>query len=112
MSESIPTQGKEGFKVLGPHGPEERLSDALDQLPTPGMVRVLIESLKPTELRELAEGVLNDCTQATRRGDLLENAESINSWIATAEETINTRRKYRSIKAAREEYELRKSKVR
>ena len=64
MSESIPTQEKEGFKVLGPHGPEERLSDALDQLPTPSMVRVLIESLKPTELRELAEGVLNDCSRS------------------------------------------------
>ena len=85
------------------YGVEERLADAMEQLPTPEMIGTLMGLLKPDELREVAEGILLDCAQATRKQDILENAEAINSWIATAEEIITTRKRFRAIQKTREE---------
>ena len=85
------------------YGAKERLADALEQLPTPEMIGTLLGRLKPDELREVAEGMLLDCAQTTRKQDMLENAEAINSWIATAEEIITTRKRFRAIQKTREE---------
>ena len=92
-------------KVLDPYTPEDRLLDELAQLPTPDVIRALIELMKPIELRELSEGVLNDCIRCikvTPNQSTLEIANIINCWIATAEETVSSRKKLRFIKAARD----------
>lgn len=87
---------------LGAYTREDRLFDELGQLPDQETIRMLVPLLRIKELRELAEGILNDCTQASRNRDILENAAAINSWVATAEEMVNSRRKFRFIQAARE----------
>ena len=108
MVETMPSKSGEELPAPELYGAEERLADALKQLPTPEMVGTLMGLLKPDELREVAEGMLLDCTQATRKQDILENAEAINSWIATAEEIIATRKRFRFIKKTREEIKSQK----
>ena len=80
---------------------EDALCDAVANLPTPAQVKTLVESLRIKELREVTEGVFNDCSMAARTLRPLESASAINSWVATAEEIITTRRTYRHISAAR-----------
>ena len=75
MIETTPPESSEELPAPETYGAEERLADALEQLPTPEMVRTLGELLKPDELREVAEGLLIDCAQAVRKGNLLESAE-------------------------------------
>ena len=99
----------EDKEALEPYSLEDRLFDELEQLPTPQLVGMLIRLMKPIELRELSEGVLNDCIQATHQQSLLDVANALNSWIATAEETVASRRKYRHIRAARERSDPRES---
>ena len=103
MIETTPPESNEDLPAPESYGDEERLADAMEQLPTPEMVGTLMGLLKPDELREVAEGILLDCAQATRKQDILENAEAINSWIATAEEIITTRKRFRAIQKTREE---------
>lgn len=85
------------------YGAEERFDDAQEQLSGPKTVRALGELLKPSELREVAVGILLDCTQATHKQDILENAEAVNGWIATAEAISTTRKRFSSIKKTMEE---------
>jgi len=103
MIETTPPEGNEDLPAPETYGAEERWADALEQLPTPEMIGTLMGLLKPDELREVAEGILLDCTEATRKQDILENAEAINSWIATAEEIITTRKRFSSLKKTMEE---------
>lgn len=103
MIETTPPESSEELPAPGTYGAEERFADALEQLPTPQMVRTLGELLKPDELREVAEGLLIDCAQAVRKGSLLEGAEAINSWVATAEEIITTRGRFSALKKTMEE---------
>ena len=103
MTEKTPPENNEELPDPETYGAKERLADAMEQLPTSEMIGTLMGLLKPNELREVAEGILLDCTQATRKQDILENAEAINSWIATAEEIITTRKRFRAIQKTREE---------
>ena len=84
------------------YSPEDALFDALDDLPTRPQVTKLIELLRHKELKEVTEGVLNDCSQAAKTLQPLEYANTINSWVATAEEIIANRRTYRYIMAAKD----------
>ena len=103
MIETMPPESNDELPDPKNYGAEERLADALEQLPTSEMIGTLMGLLKPDELREVAEGILLNCAQATRNGNLLENAEAINSWIATAEEIITTRDRFPAIKKTMEE---------
>ena len=103
MIETTPPESNEELPAPETYGAEERLADALQQLPTHDMIGTLMGLLKPDELREIAEGILLDCTQATRKQDILENAEAINGWIATAEEIITTRKRFSSLQKTMEE---------
>ena len=58
--------------VLEPYPREDQLLDELEQLPSPELVRKLIQSLKTIELREISEGMVIDCVSATRRQDIVE----------------------------------------
>ena len=103
MIETTPPESNDELPDPATYGAKERLADAMEQLPTPEMIGTLMGLLKPDELREVAEGILLDSTEATRNGNLLENAEAINSWIATAEEIITTRDRFPAIKKTMEE---------
>ena len=103
MIETTPPESSEELPAPETYGAEERLADALEQLPTPEVARTLVESLKLDELRELAGGLLTDCAQATRNGSLLESAEAIAGWTATAEEIITTRGRFSALKKTMEE---------
>ena len=103
MIETTLPEGNEELPDPETYGAAERLTDALEQLPTPTMIGRLMELLEPDELREVAEGILLDSTEATRNGNLLANAEAINSWIATSEEIITTRKTFPAIKKTMEE---------
>ena len=85
-----------------PYPPEDALTDALCALPTAFMAKRLIELLRPKEIREFAEGMIVDCSEAARTLKPLEYANAINSWVATAEEMIANRKTQRFILAARD----------
>ncbi len=82
--------------------PEDTLRGQLEQLPTEEQVHILVQLLRTPELREVAAGVINDVAAGCKSEDILEVAGAINGWIATAEETVTSRRKLRNIIAARE----------
>ena len=103
MVEAAYSEGSEELPSPENYGAKERFADALEQLPTPEMARTLAELLKPDELRELAEGLLADCAQAARNGSLLESAEAIVGWTATAEEMITTRGRFGALKKTMDE---------
>ena len=86
---------------LEPSSYEEDLTDALSELPTPYMVNRLVELMRPKELREFTEGMLNDSTEAVKRLQPLLMVNTINDWIATAEEMVTNRRSRRYILAAK-----------
>ena len=111
MTETPPPDSGDELPAPGTYGAEARFADALKQFPTPEMARTLVESLKPDELREVAEGLLIDCAQAVRKGSLLESAETINSWVATAEEIITTRGRFGALKKTMEEIRARHQKT-
>ena len=89
-------------RVVERYSPEDALLDALEELPTPSQVRRLIELLRHKELKEVAEGILNDCSEAAKTLQPSEYANAVNSWMATAEEIIANRRTYRYIMASKE----------
>lgn len=98
------TWGRTEYERIGKierYGREDKIVDQLGQLPSREFVRLLISRLRQHELREFTEGVVNDVTDAVKKGDNLESAKAINSWIATAEEPISSRRKTRHVLAAR-----------
>lgn len=86
---------------LDPYTREDLLLDQLSQLPSEVQVHTLVNRLRSSELRDVAEGVINGSITACKSGDYLEVAKAINEWVATAEETVTFRRKRRHILAAR-----------
>ena len=85
-----------------PYTREDMWFDQMEALPTEEAVHQLVALLRTHELKQVAEGVLNDTVSASKMGDSLEVAKAINSWIATAEELIESRRRLRYILAARQ----------
>ena len=71
------------------YGHEEELLDQLGKLPSPEEVAELCGALRVATLRELSTEVVNGAIDhAKRKTELLEHVKLINSWIATAEETV------------------------
>ena len=70
--------------------PDEQLRDHIEKFLTPDEIEYLCANLRVVDLREMAAGVLiagiehlkGNCSQ-------LEFATLINSWLATAEETVS-----------------------
>ena len=81
---------------------EDALLDALDKLPTTFMSAKLVCLLRTNELRTFAEGMLNDYSEIAKVLRSVECANVINSWVATAEEMISSRRVRHHILAARD----------
>ena len=81
---------------------EEELVDQLAKLPPPEEVDELMETLRMSALRQLSSGIINGTIDHIRSNESrLEQAKFINSWIATAEETIAAGRNYSRIAARR-----------
>ena len=87
---------------LEPYTREDMWLDQMEALPTEEAVHQLVELLRTHELKQVTEGVVNDTVSASKMGDALEVAKAINSWIATAEELIGSRRRLRYILVARQ----------
>ncbi len=87
--------------AFAPYTREDRLLDQLGNLPSKEQVHIVFHALRPKEILDIAEGMVNDVVSATKSHDCLEVAKSVNEWIATAEETAHFRRKRRYILAAR-----------
>ncbi len=68
---------------------DEELTGQLDKLPQPEEVEELFSVLRISTLRELSTEIVN-CSIEHAQGkiDRLEYLQLINSWIATAEETV------------------------
>ena len=94
---------KEITEVAGEGGDwAEAWREQLAQLPTEEQARILVELLRPAELRELAAGLITEAAAGCKAESLTEVAEAVNGWVATAEEMATSRRKLRHILAARE----------
>ena len=71
------------------YGHEEELFDQLEKLPSHEKVAELCHALRVVTLREFSTEVVNSAIDhAKRRAELLQHVKLINSWIATAEETV------------------------
>ena len=81
---------------------EDELIDHLAKLPPAVDVAELTSALRVSALREFSAEVVNGMVASIKRNDdRLEQARFINSWIATAEETVAAGRNYRRIAARR-----------
>jgi hypothetical protein len=81
---------------------EEELVDQLAKLPMPEEVVELMETLRINALRQLSSGIINGTIDHIRCNESrLDQAKFINSWIATAEETVAAGRNYSRIAARR-----------
>ena len=81
---------------------EDELVDQLAKLPPAGDIVELTSSLRVGALREFSAEVVNGTIAFIKsNGDRLDQARFINSWIATAEETVAAGRNYRRIAARR-----------
>ena len=68
---------------------DEELSSQLDKLPSPEEVEELFSVLRVTTLRELSAEIVNRSIEhAKGKISRVEYLELVNSWIATAEETV------------------------
>lgn len=102
-----PARSAKGQKEIAPVGEgggnsDDAWREQLAQLPTEEQARILVGLLRPAELRELAAGLVTDAAAGCKAESLLEVAEAVNGWVATAEEMATSRRKLRHIIAARE----------
>lgn len=89
-------------QYVEPYTREDAWLDQLERLPSKEQVQRLLALLRITELREIAQGVIIDCAAGCKAGDLLEVAQTINNWAATAEEIASSRKRLRFILAARQ----------
>lgn len=81
---------------------EDELMDELGNLPSQDEVAELCSVLRVSTLRGMSEGVINGGVRHLRENaDRVELAKLINSWIATAEETIAAGRNLNRIAARR-----------
>ncbi len=80
----------------------EQLSGQVGKLPSPEMVEELCSTLRVSDLRQLTAEILN-ASIAYIRDDSgrLEYVTLLNSWIATAEETVAAGRNVNRIAARR-----------
>ena len=81
---------------------DEKLADQLDKLPQPEDVEELFSLLRAATLRELSAEIINGGIEHAKGNiDRLEYVALINSWIATAEETVAAGRNVSRIAARR-----------
>ena len=81
---------------------DAELAGQLDKLPPPEDVEELLSVLRAATLRELAAEIVNGGVEYARGNiDRLEYVRLINSWIATAEETMAAGRKVSRLAARR-----------
>jgi hypothetical protein len=73
-----------------------------EQFPSDEHIRALVPLLRSSELRELTAILLTEVIAGCKDRDLLQVAEDVNGWIATAEEYVEFRAKRRHILNARE----------
>ena len=82
--------------------PDEELSSQLDKLPSPEEVEELFSVLRVATLRELSAEIVNSSIEhAKGKITRVEYLELVNSWIATAEETVAAGRNVSRIAARR-----------
>jgi len=75
-----------------------------EQFPSEKHIQALIPLLKPSELRELTTILVTEVVAGCRNKDLLQVAEDVNGWVATAEEYVEFRGKRRQILKARGDF--------
>ena len=81
---------------------EAELNDQLAKLPDAEQVNELCSFLRVADLRELSKDVVNGGIELLRgNSDRLEYARLVNSWVATAEETLAAGRNVNRIAARR-----------
>ena len=81
---------------------EDELVDQLAKLPSPRDVGELVSALRISALREFSTEVINGMIILVHENrDRLEHTRLINSWIATAEETVAAGRNHKRIAARR-----------
>ena len=84
---------------------EDELSDQLYRLPSCEYVEQVLSDLRVSTLRELSKEVVNGGIEhVTGQSDRLEYIRLLNSWIATAEETIAAGRNVNRIAARRKSF--------
>lgn len=75
-----------------------------EQFPSEEHIRSLVPLLRLSELRELTSELLTDVLAGCKKKDLLQVAEDLNGWVATAEEYVEFRGKRKQILKAREDF--------
>ena len=81
---------------------KEMWSQQEEQFPSEEHSRSLVAMLNPSELQELAAILVTDVVGGCKKRDLLQVAEDVNGWVATAEEYVQFREKRGQILKARE----------
>ena len=81
---------------------EEELSDQIYKLPSPEQIEEICSVLRVAVLRELSAEIVNGSIKYVKtNADRLEYVKLLNSWIATAEETVAAGRNVNRIAARR-----------
>ena len=81
---------------------EDEVYDQFDKLPTPEHVEELCSALRVATLRELSSEIINGGIEHVKgNADRLGYAKLLNSWIATAEETVAAGKNVNTIAARR-----------
>ena len=81
---------------------DDEMAGKLAKLPPPEDVEELFSALRVSTLRELATEIVNGGIEHAKGNiDRLEYVELLNSWIATAEETVAAGRNVSRIAARR-----------
>ena len=89
---------QEIFAVESDYGPEEQLRDHVERFLTAGEIEHLCSTLRVSNLREMAAEVIIAGIEHIRgNSSQLEYATLINSWLATAEETMAAGRNVKRI---------------
>ena len=98
-----PAFGKKGREWREANAHREAANSVqLDKLPSPEEVEELFSVMRVATLREMAAEILNGGIEhAKGNTDRLEYARLVNSWIATAEETVAAGRNLPGIVARR-----------
>ena len=74
-----------------------------EQFPSEDHIRSLVTLLRPSELQELTAILLTEVVGGCKKRDLLQVAEDVNGWVATAEEYVEFRKKRGQVLKARED---------
>lgn len=102
-SHDLPKYDWPRFPVVSSSNREDELLDRLQRFPAPNEVEELVSGLKTPLLRQLTTEVINGSIVYAKSGDRLEHIRLLNSWIATAEETVAAGRRLEHILARRKE---------